>query len=698
MFVIDKLTVGQTTFILRVAVQIISYGGLFLIGLLILGSTPRVASVKTHSLLNRIVGKSTVTKASMKWVWDCIRGRNSRPGRHTRLLTAIALLTLYELFITLSDIGFLGFYSCSVPGPSFHDYPASISTDQLARSTILANLINGTNPNAIPATRCDSIVAVDLGPAGTGWTCDALHIFTWANASFFAGLNTTDSDTLMPRQLGQFNNQVSSFVGPGSSRVESPTVSGGIAINLHATGFQAVFGVPQLGPQRQVILKKAMALEFEMGCMTLGISSTQNLNSAEPQLTIFQTNGTWQQYAGPDYLRDVLSEAADALRQYLIPAFNKSSLASDGSMAALNDTEGQVLSNVPHVGYLPIMDVGGLDSATAVTNIFGNCTNALIRQLNLTVMDSGQVASPCGTYEVGGTVSLNGQQFETQIQMVCASASQVNMVSATIQTDAQNAVSVELTRLPSDLNYLHSSNFYNVTLVSNETATFETVPIERYTLSDNPDGLTSHFIVPYGLYFSPGQQIGAGSGGTSFAWLGTFIASSTNLFDDGDSLLFLDPEPSNQTLNVTTMTEWGGQAGASFILASTTYNSWAALDSAPIVVFSTGGKVATCYHLQYAIGFLPLILSTLFVVGWSAFMAFTSGFKGLTHLEQLYEGINPYRSAMFPNLAPKETSLIWEKNPNPHLEVIPPEDHLEMNYGQGSAQGYLQASDAAVRS
>jgi hypothetical protein len=82
------------------------------------------------------------------------------------------------------------------------------------------------------------------------------------------------------------------------------------------TAFRPYLGT-QLGPQRQVILKKAMALEFEMGCMILGISSTQ--------LTIFQTNGTWQQYAGPDYLRDVLSEAADALRQYLILAFNKSS-------------------------------------------------------------------------------------------------------------------------------------------------------------------------------------------------------------------------------------------------------------------------------------------------------------------------------------------------------------------------------------
>jgi hypothetical protein len=695
MVVIDKLTVGQTTFILRVAIQIISYGSLFLIGLLILGSTPRVASVKTHSLLNRVVGKSTITTASMKWVWDCIRGRNSSPSRHTRLLMAIALLTLYELFTSLSDIGFLGFYACSVPGPSFHDYPASISTDQLARSTILANLDNGTDPNTLSATRCDSIVAVDLGPAGSGWTCDALHISTWANASFFAGLNMTDSDALMPRQLAQYKNLISSFIGPGNSRVESPTVSGGMALNPHATGFQAVFGVPQLAPQRKVTLEKTMAFEFEMGCMTLGISSRESLNDVDPQITIFQTNGTWRQYTGPDYLRDVLSQATDAIRQYLIPSFNKSSLASDGSMVMLNSSLlfGGILSNMPHVTYLDLPDVGKSDGVTVEKYIFGNCTNALTQQLNLTVIDPSDMAPLCAMYGVGG---LDGQEFKTEIEMVCATASQVNMVSATIQTDVQNAVSVELTHLPSDLNYLRSSNYWNSTLTnSNDSVTFASYPIERYTLSDNPDGLSTHFIVSYGLYFGTDQQIGAGSGGTSFAWVGSFITSSVNSFPSTDNnLLILDQGLSQITFNATTVTEWGGQAGASFMLATTMYNGWAARDSAPMVVLSTGGNIATCYHMLYAIGFLPLVLSTLFVIGWSAFMAFTSGFRGSTHLGQLYGGINPYRAAVCPNLAPKKTLLIWENKPKPHLEVVSPEEHLAMNdrhVGQGSAQGYLQA-------
>jgi hypothetical protein len=154
-------------------------------------------------------------------------------------------------------------------------------------------------------------MAINLGPAGSGWTCNALHISTWANASFFAGLNMTNSDTLMPHQLSQYNNQISSYLGPGNSRIESPTLSGGMALNPHATGFQAVFGVPQLAPQRKVTLKKTMAFEFEMGCMTLSISSKENMNNVDPQINMFQTNGTWQQYAGPDYLHNVLSQTTD---------------------------------------------------------------------------------------------------------------------------------------------------------------------------------------------------------------------------------------------------------------------------------------------------------------------------------------------------------------------------------------------------
>ena len=79
MLVTEALTVGQITFILRAAIQDLSYGGLFLIGLLILANTPRASFLKTHNinLLNRLVGKFSFTLTSVKWIWGYIyiRGR-----------------------------------------------------------------------------------------------------------------------------------------------------------------------------------------------------------------------------------------------------------------------------------------------------------------------------------------------------------------------------------------------------------------------------------------------------------------------------------------------------------------------------------------------------------------------------------------------------------------------------------------------
>ena len=63
MLITSTVTVGLITFILRAVIQFRSYGGLFLIGLLI---TPRIASITTHGIINRAVGKSNFTWASVK--------------------------------------------------------------------------------------------------------------------------------------------------------------------------------------------------------------------------------------------------------------------------------------------------------------------------------------------------------------------------------------------------------------------------------------------------------------------------------------------------------------------------------------------------------------------------------------------------------------------------------------------------------
>jgi hypothetical protein len=690
MLVTEALTIGQITFILRAAIQILTYAGLFLIGLLILAHTPRVASLKTHDLVNRAVGKASFTQASVKWIWGYMRGRNEGAAESIRLLIAIVLFTLYSLFASLSDIGFLGFYTCSVPGPSVHDYPASIASDNLARSAVLANLVNGTDPSTIKAYRCDSAAVVHFENV-TERNCTAWHNSTWADASLFTGVNMTDSDILMPRQLGQYHGLNNFFLGAASSRVENPVVSGGMAIYPHDTGFQAVFGVPQLAPQRKVTLDKAMALEVEVGCMTLGISSANNLDTLSMGTDVFQTNGSWRYYAGPDYLRDVLSHTVDNVRQYYLPLFNKSTLTSNGTMLGINSTTAP-LSNLASVNYIALPTVGSTQGSDADTSIFGNCTDTLRQQLNLTVLDADDAVHMCAMLGIGGLVTLDGSLFETLGRMVCASTSQVNMVSATIETDEQSSVSVELTRLPSDLNYVRASYWDTKDEGHNNTEFIDYMPLERYTLSDNPEGPTSHFIVQNEPYLDSGLSAGPGSGGCPLSRAASLIISSDEITLSGagyTTLTLLDARNNQITFNASIVTQWGGQLSASYLLQSTGFNGWTARDSAPMLVSSTGGKVATCYKPLYAIGFLPLILTAFLVVAWSTVMLVMSAFTGTMRLGELYAGMNPYKGVV--NLDSQDTSLIWENEPQPHLDLISAEQLPAMKDRQISAQSYLRA-------
>jgi hypothetical protein len=67
-----------------------------------------------------------------------------------------------------------------------------------------------------------------------------------------------------------------------------------MVIYPHDTSFQAVFGVPQLAPQRKVTLDKAMALEVEVKCMTLDISSASALDTLKLNvgIDVFRTSGS----------------------------------------------------------------------------------------------------------------------------------------------------------------------------------------------------------------------------------------------------------------------------------------------------------------------------------------------------------------------------------------------------------------------
>jgi hypothetical protein len=291
-----SLTIGQLTFIFRAVIQFLSLLGPFLLGVIILSKAPRVDSFKTHDIINRIVGRLTATRASAEWIWHYSRRNTRDSSRSFGLPLSIALLVLYSIFTSVSDIGFLGFYTCSGSDSTinkFHwDYPNSIRNEQTAYATVLNNFVNGTTPNSAKAQTCDSSELFHDGPNITLWACTAWRNSTWTDRSFFSGINTTDSDAIMPRNIGiGIYNLTSYYASTGRKRVEVPTIDGGILVNPTDIGFQAIFGVPQIESSTAFTIAKTMALEVEVGCMTLGIGSVNDLDSPTSGIDFFETRG-----------------------------------------------------------------------------------------------------------------------------------------------------------------------------------------------------------------------------------------------------------------------------------------------------------------------------------------------------------------------------------------------------------------------
>ena len=86
MILSTSVTVGQITFVIRVAIQILAYGGAALLGLILLGNAPRVANVDTYDLINRVVGASTQTKQTATWIYRHLRHKGTHPSPSTNLL------------------------------------------------------------------------------------------------------------------------------------------------------------------------------------------------------------------------------------------------------------------------------------------------------------------------------------------------------------------------------------------------------------------------------------------------------------------------------------------------------------------------------------------------------------------------------------------------------------------------------------
>jgi hypothetical protein len=683
MILSEQLTTGQVTFILRVAIQLLAYGGVFLIGLIVLSSAPRVASIRTHDILNRVVGKSTVTFASAKWMINYARGRSGDPIMPTRLLISIGLLILYTAFVSISDIGYLGLYACETSGGHYLDYPASVKTNANASAAIALNLVNGTDPSTVKAYRCDSVEVVSFGPNVTERNCTAWQNGTYADPIYFSHLNTTDSDVLMQRQLKHINTSRSAFidlntyyVGPGPQRVENPTVTNGLVINPHPTGVQMVIGVPQLSSQQQVTLNQTIALEVEFGCMTVGIYSQHDPDASGSGLDIYATNGTWRRYYGPPYLEDALSTAADSVRAYWLPLFNTSTLADDGTMIGYNQSN-SILSTTANIQTVYLPTRAGLDNVQLTEYILGNCTETVIKRLNATIIDAEDaVYNACSMPALGGSVTSEGDILEGLSIMVCAASTQVNMVSAVVDVDTEGSVTLNITRLPADLNYVRASYWDAMEIGGNITQFSDFLPIERYTFSPNPAGPTVHYIGQYDG-FPNIRSTGPGSGAGLFSRVAETVLDVPDALSGFAGLTLLND--GNNALNFTAdvITRWAGQVGGSVILTSTAFNGWAALAMPPVTVTSTGGKLVSCYKPRFAFAFLPLVLATLVVLLWIIFLVSTSSLSGSGKVEELYGGVNPYVAAMRHDMGPasstKETLLAWSAKDtgDPTKEQVP---------------------------
>jgi hypothetical protein len=681
MIISDSLAIGQITFVLRVAIQILSYGGLALIGLIILGTVPRTTNVETHDVINRVLGASTVTASTATWIVSNLR-QSKAAAPPTNLIAILFLFISYTAFAALSDVGFLGFYACSVPGNTYKDFPASVSSDETARTLIKSNIIRDVDSSKLLSYRCQSAETINLTDTIQQNQCTWWQNSTYADPAFFTGFNSTDSDVLMPRRLAKAGNGdpilQRYFIGPNTQRVTSPTIRNGLLISPHNNGVIAIVGVPQLSRDRTLNIEKTLAIELEVGCMKVGIDSQGVVN--DDGFDIFHTNGNWRNYTGPEYLRAVLTNTTDVIREAFRPLFNTSTLDSEGHMSSTNRTNA-LLSPAALVRDWTFPNRDIFTSTNPGEYILGNCTEALKTSLGIS-MEKRYDGTMCGFYGIGGSLTVNDTLNAHFSRMVCASATQVNMVSAKVTSDSERRVSVDVTRIPSNLHHLRADYWRKrkIEALGDANAYINFGPYERFTLADSPSASSQHFI-PHRDVPQTDNTLGLGSAGHAITGLGNAIFGpwgtlSSSVAYAGLPLL----EDGFEQIEYTTdaVVRWIGEVGASYLSASIAYNGWAARASAPLEVQVTGGRVGACYKPLYALGFLPLILAAVVVVSWTVVMIARSSLLGSNRLKAAYGGMGPYTGVMVSEeISEKETLLTWEHDPRLHLQLVSKEAPVE---------------------
>ncbi|KAL0580974.1 hypothetical protein V5O48_001066 [Marasmius crinis-equi] len=695
MLVISSLTVGQITFILRAVIQILSYGGLFLLGFIVYASAPQIASLKTHDVLNRVVGKETASKHTMKWIFNSLRNRNGDPVVAKRLVLSLSLLTVYSLFVALSDLGFLGFYACNVSAGSFYDHPGSVRDSGSAQSVVNTALVNGTKADIVKVTRCDASQTEDKGSFNLQ-VCTSWHNSTLSDPSVFAGINNTDSDMLLPRLLRHSNHSKAATFDlnlyrtiPLPTLLSGPTIMNGMVAEPHDKGVRTVFGVPDLQPGHTVDLQKNMAMEIEVGCMAVGLFSSHVDGARGNGLDYFAVSDNFNHsYYGPENMRDVLKQTVDEIRDYYSPLFETA--VSEGFRMGINESSA-LFTDIPTIDTVSLPRKNGtLSTTTDQLAMMGNCTERMRKTLGVDKTeymssDSDKTGPMCSFLTLNGAeASGDGDYVYLSSKLICASSTQVNMVSGTVGKDRAGQVTLNVTRLPSDLHQLRADYFDMV--FNGENTTYNTMqPILRYTLSDNPNGETSHYIYQNKQYMSIPNS-GTGSPGNAISRIGSILTDIGSLsIGQWEYVKSLNDQQYVPSQAHKTVTTWAGRFGGSLVLNSLVYNGYVAQQVEPVLVTDIDGKAATCYRTPYAVSFIPLILAAVSVSLWILVLLLSRGLSGTKRLEELYGGLKPYWGIVCPTTAAQSAILSWESQPGPHLALLTPGQPISVNDSTATA-------------
>ena len=683
----DKVTIGELTFILRVAIRILTYGGLFLLGFIILGHAPYTGSVETHDVLNRTVGKATATKASLKWIRARLFNSKKDPSASRFLVLAILLSLSYSLLSLLTDVGFIGLQPCEISGSPFNDFPASVKATSDAQDLMAKNMVNGTDPANVRSYRCEGSTPRDIGGAEYQ-VCTSWLNTTFADAETFKKLNLSDTDSLFPRTLGRYKYRNSDafdlnmyFVGTQGQPLWNATLERGLAIVPHDAGVRMVVGVPNLGLQQRVTIPQTTAVEVDVTCMPLGIAALDSATAfGDNSFDMLQVDEPYKatrlnRSSGPEYLRDFLPKYADQVRDLVRPLFNVSTL-NNGYITSFNrSTSNQGWQTTVERYTIPTVGVPST-SSPSLSDVLQACSDEVQTGTSALIPRSRTYSRACGLYRLKGSFAENSIITLGHSVMLCATATQVNMVSAVVNKDADGTVTANITHIPSDIRMMQA-DYYDVTqtqpMSTTEPARWGS--IMRYTHTANPNGQPRHFIfqrydgrtTPFGLAH------GVGSAGQILSLVGSAVLNVGSGAGDEATLSLINPAyMSIDVFRASYVTRWAGAVGAAFLYHSLTYNPWVSLGQSELTVQRTGGVKATCYNPPYGLAFLPLVLAAVFVLLWYFLLLLGRRIFGTKVVEQMYGGLGPAIVTPYPIKRNPDDLYVWQgaEGCDPHLVAV----------------------------